>query len=141
MPSDAADTAQKPRRNTMKTNEERRHFQRITFHSHVMLEKDGLQLLAELLDISLKGLLVTPPQGTALKIGTRLRATIPLTGSRDTIAMECKVTHLEKKRVGLEWREIDADDFAKLRQVLLLNTGSDALVQRELAAMIEANSE
>ena len=125
----------------MRTNQERRHFQRVTFHSHVVLEKDGLQLQAELLDISLKGLLVAPPQGVALKTGTRLRATIPLTGSSDTIAMECKVTHLEKKRVGMEWREVDADDFAKLRQVLLLNTGSDALIQRELAAMIADDNE
>lgn len=106
-----------------------------------MLEKDGLQLLAELLDISLKGLLVAPPQGVALKKGTRLHTSIPLTGSSDTIAMECKVTHLEKNRVGMEWREIDADDFAKLRQVLLQNTGRDALAQRELAAMIAADNE
>jgi hypothetical protein len=116
--------------------EERRRFSRIRFHRPAELDAHGERVSCELLDISLKGALFEIPATARAHVDEPATLTIRLDAGDATIRMSGRLVHREGVQVGLRCAEIDIDSIAHLRRLVELNLGDEALLERELSALI-----
>ena len=111
-------------------NSDRRHFQRIPFHTEVILSQTGFHWHAQLLDISLKGLLVEGGLPTEVNPQLPVRAEIALSEQQE-ICMQTQVAHREHHYTGFHCTSIDITSIRHLRRLVELNIGAEA-AEREL---------
>lgn len=129
---------------------ESRHFLRIPFIAEVKLQIhliDEVQT-ASLLDISLKGALVkleTPIDKafngyscimTLTLVGDDVQA-----GDDEKVIMNGKIVHQAGSLLGIDCKYIDLDSVTNLRKLIALNTGSETLLERELAEMLKTDAQ
>lgn len=120
----------------MASNDEHgRRFARILFKAPARIVVDATAHACEILDLSLKGALVSLPEGGAVRPGQPCRLEIALDGGNTTIDMNCDVVHVEDDHVGVYCREIDLDSITHLHRLLELNLGELTLLDREFAAL------
>jgi hypothetical protein len=113
---------------------QRRSFSRIHFATGAQLAHHGRSIACELLDLSLRGALLRCGAG-APALSEAATLTLPL-GDDERIVIEGEVAHREGDRLGLRCRRIDLDSITHLRRIVELNTGDEALLQRELGALL-----
>ena len=118
-------------------HEERRDFSRIALSRPAALEIGRARAAFELVDISLHGALVRTraPLMAVERQACRLLVQLDR-GQQATILMRGEVAHVRGREVGVCCRELDLDSAAHLRRLVEVNLGSDALLQRELAALL-----
>lgn len=119
----------------MMLHDDRRHFWRAHFHSHVQLAMHGETTAAELLDISLKGALIEVPVAWRGQLDDRCQFRLHL-APHTTIGMSMVVAHIDGRRVGLSCDNIDVDSVTHLRRLVELNAGDPDLLDRELSALL-----
>ncbi len=115
---------------------ERRRFSRFDFDARTELFQGEHCWPVQLVDISLKGILVHHPHAWTLKPNERLCAHIHLDNDQ-TIILDLTFAHQKGDYSGFRVNHIDLDSITHLKQLCALNLGSDALLQRELEALIE----
>lgn len=114
--------------------DERRHFSRVLFEEPVLVQQDGAEWKARLLDISLKGLLVEPLGEWGLDTAKGALAILQL--DEDTrIDMRVLWRHGDHHMAGFECTQIDIDSITHLRRLVELNLGDGELVERELGQL------
>jgi hypothetical protein len=111
-----------------------RHFSRVPFDTPVRMIGAHGSTAVQLLNISLKGALVSHPTDWTIEPGTLLALELTLVDN-EHIRVNVKVAHTEKNRVGLYWEHIDLDSMTHLRRLVQLNLGDAAQLDRELAAL------
>jgi len=116
---------------------ERRIFSRIPFSGKVIVSQDDGQWVAELLDISMKGLLVSRPsdwrEGSAKEFQLKLSLD---DRNQFTIAMDASLVHANEECLGFCCDHIDLESMTHLRRLLELNIGDEDRINRELSALI-----
>lgn len=113
----------------------RRRFSRIPFDAQARLQQDNWQAQAQLIDISLRGMLITQPDNWAqVNANTVLQVTVELS-ALDHIHMEVRQAFARDGVVGLACSHIDLDSMSHLKRLITLNLGDEALAERELAAL------
>lgn len=117
-------------------NNERRHHLRIAFDAPAELTTDLGVLQVMVMDLSLKGALVTLPLQGTLGVGTYCGLRIVLSEGGDRIAMMARVAQIQGKYAGLKIRSIDLDSVSHLRRLIELNAGDPGLLDRELRALV-----
>lgn len=117
-------------------SDEHRRFTRIAFTATVTVRAASGQWTSELLDVSLKGMLVALPAERRLTIGDPVTVELRLDTGDAGIQVEAITRHLEPGRAGFEIHHLDMDSAMHLRRLIELNLGDDARLHRELAAMI-----
>lgn len=115
---------------------DRRRFWRAAFQANVQLVDAIGATPAELIDISLKGALVNVPSQWSGRAGDTCRLELRLADDAE-IAMDAVVAHVEAGRLGLRCRDIDLDSITHLRRLVEVNSGDPALLDRELAALLD----
>ncbi len=115
---------------------ERRHYIRVTFDAPAELTTGEGTYSVHILDLSLKGALAILSPGVFLTPGTICQLTVPLTGTRDHIAMSTTVAHVEGRCAGLLCRSIDLDSVTHLRRLIELQLGAAHLLDRDLAELV-----
>lgn len=127
------------------TTEQRRHFSRVAFNEGCTLQINGTALACTVLDLSLRGALLTLPAGalpdSAAQRGTPCTLTIILEPSSEVqVVMQGEIAHLETApsatHLGLGCREIDLDSITHLRRLVELNLGDAELLEREVALLV-----
>lgn len=117
------------------TSSDKRKFSRITFDTDIHLVSAEGSWNCQLLDISLKGILATTPDGWHAKMGDHFLAEM-LQGNEDaTIRMEVSVMHIEEGHAGFRCEHIDLDSISHLRRLVELNLGDSDILERELAEL------
>jgi hypothetical protein len=116
---------------------ERRRFQRIAFHRPATLRGRGGTTVCELLDISLNGALLEVPHAFAGKVGELAALEVRLAPRGAAILMEGEIVHRDPGRIGFRCEAIDLESIQHLRRLVELNLGDDALLHRELAALVD----
>ena len=115
---------------------EKRRFQRIQFDAPCELYwQDDVQT-AEVLDISLKGVLVGRPPGWAASEGAPCELTVHLNDHESAIVMAVVLRHIEPDRLGFKIEYIDLESAAHLKRLVELNLGSSELRERALSPLI-----
>lgn len=117
-------------------SDDRRRFTRIPFDAQTSLRQDGVEIDAQLVDLSLHGLLVIqPPDWTTVSDQAQFNAVIQLAeGSQ--IRMDVHLAHAEEGLLGFECDHIDLDSISHLKRLVALNIGDEKLLERELAALL-----
>jgi hypothetical protein len=114
---------------------ERRIFSRIHFDAWAELRQGDRHWRAPLLDLSLKGLLVSEPQDwDRADTAQPLRAAIHLDNAL-AIEMTVLLRHREQGHLGFECQSIDLDSITNLRRLVELNLGDPDLLERQLGAL------
>ncbi|MBS0345756.1 MAG: PilZ domain-containing protein [Proteobacteria bacterium] len=125
-------------------SEQRRKFSRVHFQEGAMLQLAGHGLACEVLDLSLKGALLTCPAvgdvALAAKRGEACELRLALSGAGDALVlMSGSIAHVEvsagQLHVGMQCREIDLDSITHLRRLVELNLGDATVLDREMAAL------
>ena len=111
-----------------------RSFSRVPFVTPVRLIGPHGSTAVQLLNISLKGALVSRPAGWVVEPGTLLALELSLAGN-EHIRANVKVAHSEPESVGLFWAHIDLDSMTHLRRLVQLNLGDAEQLDRELGVM------
>ncbi len=115
--------------------ENRRRFSRIAFDADSRLRTGDGEIPVNLLDISLKGALVTLADATRPPPAQELVLEILLAGHDAVIRMACEVAHAEGAQLGLKCLHIDLQSASHLRRLVELNLGDPDLLDRELARL------
>jgi len=116
---------------------EKRRFHRIQFDAPCELHcQDGLWA-TEVLDVSLKGVLVRRPDGWRAPLKQPCEVVIHLDDHRTGIVMAVELRHVEAHRLGFKCQYIDLDSASHLKRLVELNLGDQALLDREFAHLID----
>lgn len=116
-------------------SENRRHFTRIPMDNEVTLACGAQQWKSQLLDISLRGALLTTPEdfGECPKCSCRLMFLLNETDV--TIMMVGKIVHHKGGQLGFRCDNIDLDSITHLKRMVELNIGDEHLLERELSEL------
>ncbi|MDX9716724.1 MAG: PilZ domain-containing protein [Thauera sp.] len=116
---------------------EKRHFSRIHFSHGATLTFEGGELPCEVVDLSLKGAHIRLPAGSPpLASGLACALELRLDDGESRLRMEATVAHCRGRDAGLTCTMIDLDSITRLRRLIELNLGDDALLHRELHELV-----
>ena len=117
---------------------ERRQFARVAFAAGAGLITTQEHLQCQVLDISLKGVLLQLPEGHTPQAGMPCLVKLPLgAGDGDVvIAMAGELAHVEGGHAGVLCRSIDLESITHLRRLIEVNLGDPTASERELKALI-----
>lgn len=111
-------------------SDNRRQFQRIHFETAVILEQGNCSLRTEVVDISLKGLLIKGDQ-LPFDLQAPVHISIPLSDDV-VISMTALWSHSRNGASGFQWVQVDLESLTHLRRLLELNSEDAILLEREL---------
>lgn len=115
--------------------QERRRFSRIDFDARVEIAQGDKNWQAQLLDISLKGLLLAKMGPYQLQPTTPILVKIILS-DQTSIAMSAQVVHQTLEQLNLACVTIDIDSISHLRRLIELNIGDARAAERELSELL-----
>ena len=118
---------------------ERRRFSRIPFDAmaHINTEDGDLYLNCQVIDISLKGVLLVKPGQWHARPDQHCQLDLVLEQGQVVIEMQASVAHIDNEHIGFECREIDLDSITHLKRLMELNLGDEGLLHRELNTLLE----
>jgi hypothetical protein len=120
--------------NQTQPNGERRSYSRVPFQAEILMQSGDEEWSCNLLDISLKGMLVEPPEN--LDVDTSNPCAVALfLGEDASIHARVKITHICNGHWGLQWKHIDINSLKHLRRLLELNLNDPSLLGRELTEL------
>lgn len=117
---------------------ERRTFSRIPFTAKVALlsQRHHHHWISELLDISMKGVLISRPSEWSGEADQGFQLKIHLGDSKVVIAMDVSLAHSSSECLGFRCEHIDLESMTHLRRLLELNLGDEDRINQELSALI-----
>lgn len=119
------------------TIQQKRHFTRVPFDADVRLIKNsGEAWDSRLYDISLKGVLISAPNGWQANTGDEFLLEIYLAGEDIKIDMNVSLVHVNDGRAGFHCEFIDIDSISHLHRLMELNMGDEAQLEREISEMV-----
>ena len=120
---------------------EQRHFTRIPFDTSVVLtnSRTGYKTMAELLDISFKGVLISKPADWQGAENEHYALNLQLAGNEIEINLDVIAVHSEQDHIGFKTEHMDLDTATNLRRLVELNLGNEDLLERELSELTQAN--
>jgi hypothetical protein len=113
-----------------------RHFTRVPFDCEARLVSGLQSWPTHLIDISLKGALISKPTNWQGQRGDKFLLEILLAGKDINIRMEVHVSHVEEDRIGFGCDHVDIDSASHLHRLMELNLGNEDLLEREIHEMI-----
>ena len=118
------------------TFEEKRRFSRINFDTDIHLVSAEGSWSCRLIDISLKGILVSVPAGWTAKPGDHFLVELLMDNEDAVIRMEVSAMHIGEDHAGFRCEHIDLDSISHLRRLVELNLGDSEILQRELSELV-----
>lgn len=114
---------------------DRRRFHRFPVEGSVRLYSGNAMWNTRLVDLSLSGVLVEPPEQWDGVIGNRYRLDVRLEGGV-MIGMGVELARIEKDiGLGFNCIKIDLGSFAQLKRLIELNLGNHKALQHELSVL------
>ena len=119
---------------------EQRHFTRIPFNASVILinSRTSEKTMAELLDISFKGVLISKPNDWQGANGETYTVHLELAGDEVQLNLEVVEVHSEDNHIGFKTEHMDIDTATHLRRIVELNLGDESLLEREFSELIHS---
>ena len=119
---------------------EHRHFTRIPFNTSatIISSRTGHKTMAELIDISFKGVLIQKPDDWQGINGDHFTLHIQLAGDEIQINLAVIAVHHENDHIGFKTEHMDLDTATNLRRLVELNLGDESLLDRELTELTKS---
>jgi len=120
------------------TTKEQRHFTRIPFNASAIIvnSRSNHKTMAELIDISFKGVLIRKPTDWEGRIGEHYTVLLQLAGDEVEINLTVVEVHAENDHVGFKTEHMDIDSATNLRRLVELNLGDESLLEREFTELV-----
>ena len=119
----------------MSDHDERRRFVRIPFNAPTELRQGEQRWPVELIDLSLKGLLVKRPETWEPDPAQDFEAVVHL-DEQIKVRMLVGIRHEESARLGFSCLYIDLDSMSHLHRLVELNLADGTEMMRELRELI-----
>ncbi len=114
---------------------DRRHYSRIQFDANVNVVQGTQTYNAELIDISLNGVLISTPD--EYQVRTDKSCTLTVTLSADAkIEMQVALVHARSDCLGFQCTSIDMDSIVVLRRLIEINLDDPAASERVLSELV-----
>ena len=113
--------------------EEQRNFSRIKFPAHTKIEIKGHPYGGELLDISLKGALISSDTKLPLTLNEDALVKVFLPSSSISMNFSARLTHLDGDHYGFKFTSYDAESMTHLRRLLEFNLEDQNQIIKELS--------
>lgn len=113
---------------------ERRNYNRIPFQAEILMQCGHEEWSCNLLDISLRGMLVEPPENLEIDLDQPCAMALFL-GEHVSIHARVRIIRKDDNTWGLRWLQIDLNSLRHLRRLLELNTNDSSLLTRELSEL------
>lgn len=120
---------------THETNNDKRQFHRIFYHSLATVTTDTTVLPCEILDLSLKGCLLRFDQPWNLDPEKTCELKLQLS-EEICISMELLLTHNGGHEIGFRCKHIDINSITELKRLVELNLGNSELLERDMHALV-----
>jgi hypothetical protein len=114
---------------------EQRKFTRVPFDAKVELTLGEYCWESELVDISLKGALISRPADFDCALNEPGELSLKLADSDIELNFTVTLMHIELATVGLRCDHIDVESLSHLRCIVEFNSGDPDLLHRELSAL------
>jgi len=127
----------------MDLSQERRHFHRVQFAASAVLSQRNHRQIVEVLDLSLKGVLLDGVNIEEFDLDQAVQLSLVLTDSVE-IHMDLRCTHREPSsfannlKCGFRCDGFDVESVSHLRRLVELNLGDSSVLDRELSELIGA---
>ncbi len=115
---------------------DRRRFKRIAFDAITELGQDEKRWQVQLVDLSLKGLLIERPEPWQAHTDEPFAVDIKLSNEVN-VQMDVRLTHDDNHQLGFVCLHISLESISHLRRLIELNLADHDELERELAALIE----
>ncbi|KPY32553.1 Cyclic diguanosine monophosphate-binding protein [Pseudomonas savastanoi pv. retacarpa] len=115
---------------------DRRRFKRIGFDAKTDLKQGDQTWKVQLVDLSLKGLLIERPDPWNSDQTQPFEVDIILSNDAH-VKMGVKITHDNSRQLGFVCRHIGLESISHLKRLVELNLADPEELDRELAALIE----
>lgn len=115
---------------------DKRQFNRVTFDAPVTIHGDDGDWGSNLIDISLKGVLVTRPENWNHSDNDEFDISIELEDHDSIINMNIKQVHIENETLGFQCVSIDLESVTILKRLVELNLGDEQLLERDIKNMM-----
>jgi hypothetical protein len=114
---------------------EQRRFSRVNFQGKALLETAEQNYPTEVLDLSLKGALISIPLGWQPEAVGPLVLRVHLSDYPLDFSMQVSVAHQHNEVIGLHCDKIDLESAGHLKRLIELNLGDSQLLSRELTEL------
>lgn len=123
---------------TDNNHDEKRQFSRIPLDAvaHINDKQGGLFVNCVVVDVSLNGLLLIKPEPWQGQIGEAYDIDLVIEQAPLVIKMSSSVAHIDNGQIGFKCKQVNLDGLTYLKRLVLLNQGDEALLHRELSALI-----
>ena len=118
-------------------DENRRIFSRVKFSSTAFLNLKELHKEVNLVDISLKGALVSSSTDLEIEKGETCVFEFHLSDSDIVMNINTQVVYKHENNFGLKFDNIDLESMIHLRRLVELNIGNSDQIQKELFFLVE----
>jgi len=119
----------------MTSTDERRRFTRVKFDTAATVAQGSNAYHAQVLDISLNGVLLKTPEDYELRADLPSHISIFL--SEDTeIQMQVTLAHSSNRYLGFHCESVDMDSIVHLRRLIELNMDDERAAERVLEEMV-----
>ena len=115
---------------------DRRRFKRIAFDARTELSQGEHRWPVQMIDLSLKGLLIQRPEPWQGDETQPFAADIHLSDDVD-VRMDVQLTRRDYGQLGFVCLHIDLESVEHLRRLIELNLADEAELERELGALID----
>ncbi|MDU0112767.1 PilZ domain-containing protein [Psychrosphaera aquimarina] len=115
--------------------EDNRRFTRIIFSTPAQLTIQGQTFQTSLVDLSLKGALVSYTQELDDSVNKSCTLSFTLPDTEIEINIEGSITHVEHHNIGIVCSKIDLDSVSHLKRLIALNLGNEDILDRELTSL------
>lgn len=116
--------------------DDRRQFSRVEFDASVSLTQEGKTYLAQLLDISLNGVLISTPDDYQVRTDMPCTLKIELAGDAQ-ITMQVALVHSSSAFLGFHCTSIDMDSIIHLRRLIEVNLEDPSASDRVLGELLK----
>jgi c-di-GMP-binding flagellar brake protein YcgR len=117
-------------------SENRRHFSRVGFQSTVIVGIQEQEYQAELIDISLKGALITLEGDSSFENNKRCVFELKLDANSIAVKTDALIVYSHENQLGLKFQNLDLESMTHLRRLLELNLGDSDKIQNELFFLV-----
>lgn len=115
---------------------DRRRFKRIAFDARTELSQGSRRWPVQLLDLSLKGMLIQRPEPWLGDASQPFEADIHLSADAE-VKMDVQLAHDDHGQLGFVCLHISLESIEHLRRLVELNLGDPEELERELGALIK----
>ena len=120
--------------------DDRRQYSRIPFEAAVTIMQGDSSLSAQLVDISINGVLIETPESYHFRTDTPCRIHIELCNDI-VITMQVALVHSSSSMLGFHCTSIDMESMAHLRKIIESNLGDPLAPGRVLDELVKRQEE